>query len=156
VPEQARVSATARRRVPRSRPSHDGRHGDHRGIRVEQQREDRGVHPLEREKEQAGLRGVARAAHEQAGQRRAPGKAAQRAGGPGDGDEDRGGQAEADEQEIADADVRLVGELAEDGHGPEGGGGDEAQQRSHVRGILPRHGVHSNFIHWTRTCSVAF
>ena len=120
-------ASPARARAPRRPTQHERR------VDVEDQREQRRVHPLQRAEEQPGLGRVADRAHRRARRaaRAARARAARR-GAPRHRQQHRRGEREAHEQQVADPDVGVVGELAEDRHRA------EARRRRAGRAAVPR------------------
>ena len=94
---------------PRRRPlapERDGGEQHGRRVDVEDQRQQRRVHPLQRAEEQPRLGRVADRAHRQPREQRAPRQPAQHAAGGRHRQQDRRGEREAHEQQVADPDVR--------------------------------------------------
>jgi hypothetical protein len=112
-------------------PDRDRGGRDDGGERVEQQREQRGVDAVERGEVAAGLERVAARAEreaesEVAGLERAD--LAGRAAGEEEEPEEPGRHDEPEGEQGADARALVVGELAEDRHRAERGGGGDAEE----------------------------
>jgi hypothetical protein len=120
--EPARVRTLAAER--------DRRRGDQCRERVEEQRQQRRVDPLQRGEVAAGLERVRARAEREAGAdvaaRQARQAAAQRQQRP----EQHGGEREADREQGPGGGALAVGELAEHGHGAERGGRRDAEEGS--------------------------
>ena len=104
---------------------------DENRVGVEDQREQRRVHPLERPEEEAGLGRIADTAHRETGRDRATRQALQSTGRSRDDEKEYGRDREAQQEQISDVDASVVRVLPEDRHRAETGSGQETEEGTH-------------------------